>query len=64
MAGGFDEAAASLGITTEGLMNALGKAQGGQTDMAAVAVKLSSAQGNLRAVLPKFSASECRHVAS
>ncbi|MCZ4347077.1 YHYH protein [Devosia neptuniae] len=49
---GLDAAAATLGITTEALMDALGDAQGGRPDLAAAAATLGITEGELSAALP------------
>jgi len=49
---GFDEAAETLGVTTDVLMQALGNPQGGRPDLAAAAKKLGTSEAKLRAVLP------------
>lgn len=52
MPAGFNEAAATLGVTTEALLSALGNAQGGRPDLAAAAATLGITESELRAVLP------------
>ena len=49
---GFDEAAATLGVTTDVLMQALGNPQGGRPDLAAAAKTLGTTEAKLRAILP------------
>ncbi len=49
---GFDEAAATLGVTTDALMRALGDPQGGRPDLAAAANTLGVTENAPRAVLP------------
>ena len=49
---GFDEAAQTLGVTTETLLEALGNPQGGSLDLAAAADSLGVSEEDLRAVLP------------
>lgn len=52
MPAGFDEAAATLGITTEELLSALGVTAGGRPDLAAAAATLGITESELSAVLP------------
>tara|TARA_R110000868_G_scaffold107263_4_gene293441 strand:+ start:62266 stop:63483 length:1218 start_codon:yes stop_codon:yes gene_type:complete len=49
---GFDEAATSLGITPQQLMEALGDPRGGRPDLAAAAARLGITESELRAALP------------
>ncbi|WP_018698623.1 E2F family transcription factor [Amorphus coralli] len=49
---GFDEAAASLGVTTQQLMDALGDPRRGRPDLDEAARKLGVSTGQLQAVLP------------
>ncbi|WP_417481930.1 YHYH protein [Maricaulis sp.] len=49
---GFEQAAESLGITPQALMEALGDPRGGRPDLAAAAVRLGITEGELRAALP------------
>ncbi|MDG1472608.1 MAG: YHYH protein [Ascidiaceihabitans sp.] len=49
---GFDEAAATLGVTTEELMRALENPQGGRPDLAKAAKTLSVSESRLREILP------------
>ncbi|WP_417488788.1 hypothetical protein [Maricaulis sp.] len=49
---GFGDAAASLDITTQALMDALGDPRGGRPDLAAAAARLGITESQLRAALP------------
>ncbi|WP_417478071.1 YHYH protein [Maricaulis sp.] len=49
---GFDQAAASLGVTSQALMQALGDPRGGRPDLAAAAARLGITESELRAALP------------
>jgi|TARA_R110001606_G_scaffold123332_6_gene256538 hypothetical protein len=49
---GFDEAAASLGVSTQTLMAALGAPRGGRPDLAAAAARLGITESELRVALP------------
>ena len=48
----FDEAAASLGVSTQTLMAALGAPRGGRPDLAAAAARLGITESELREALP------------
>ena len=49
---GFDDAAASLGVTPQELMDALGDPRGGRPDLAAAAARLGITENELREALP------------
>ena len=49
---GFEQAAATLGVTPEALMQALGDPRAGRLDLAAAAAKLGISEHDLKQVLP------------